>query len=153
MTLFSPRIRTRAVRLCSDADNVENVHYVLRLTYARLSWLPSRARSSAVSKVASGLSHCLILTGEREPRRGHGETKFAVVRLGCFFSRQQTLFRVVTVTLRTVHSTFPSPDLRRCECYENPDRFCYASWTESPVALPRRLDRASVRPSADPESV
>ena len=39
-----------------DADDVENVHCVLRLTYARLSWLPLRARSSAVSKLVSGLS-------------------------------------------------------------------------------------------------
>ena len=29
-----------------DADDIENVHCVLRLRYARLSWLPPRARSS-----------------------------------------------------------------------------------------------------------
>jgi hypothetical protein len=39
-----------------DADDVENVHCVLRLTYARLGWLPPRARCSALSKLASRLS-------------------------------------------------------------------------------------------------
>jgi hypothetical protein len=31
--------------------------------------------------------HCLILTGERKPRARHRETKFAAIRLGCFFGR------------------------------------------------------------------
>jgi hypothetical protein len=34
--------------------------------------------------------HCLIPTGERKPRVGHREMKFATMKFACFLSRQQT---------------------------------------------------------------
>src|SRR3984893_11105507 len=53
--------------------------------------------------------YCLILPGEREPRGGHREMKFAVIRLACFLSRQQTLCRVIAVASRIVHGALHSP--------------------------------------------
>jgi hypothetical protein len=40
--------------------------------------------------------------------------KFAVVRLACFLSRQQTLCRAIAVASRIVHGTLIRPDLLRC---------------------------------------
>jgi hypothetical protein len=49
--------------------------------------------------------YCLILTGQREPRDGHREMKFAVIRLACVLGRQQTLCRAIAVASRIVHGT------------------------------------------------
>ena len=44
--------------------------------------------------------NCLIPTGERKPRVGHREMKFAAMKFACFLSRQQTLCRVIAVASR-----------------------------------------------------
>jgi hypothetical protein len=53
--------------------------------------------------------HCLIPTGERKPRVGQREMKFAAMKFACFLSRQQTLCRVIAVASRIVHGALHSP--------------------------------------------
>jgi hypothetical protein len=55
--------------------------------------------------------HCLIPTGERKPRVGHREMKFAAMKFACFLSRQQTLCRVIAVASRIVHGGLHSPPM------------------------------------------
>jgi hypothetical protein len=62
--------------------------------------------------------HCLIPTGERKPRVGHREMKFAAMKFACFLSRQQTLCRVIAVASRIVHGALHSPP--KCFGAESP---------------------------------
>jgi hypothetical protein len=71
--------------------------------FDRLSRVPAREQ----------IVHCLIPTGERKPRVGHREMKFAAMKFARFLSRQQTLCRVIAVASRIVHGAFHSPPMRR----------------------------------------
>jgi hypothetical protein len=63
--------------------------------------------------------HCLIPTGERKPRVGHREMKFAAMKFACFLSRQQTLCRVIAVASRIVHFSLYSQAQKTCDYYDH----------------------------------
>jgi hypothetical protein len=69
------------------------------VSFDRLGRVPAREQ----------IVHCLVPTGERKPRVGHREMKFAAMKFACFLSRQQILCRVIAVASRIVHGALHSP--------------------------------------------
>jgi hypothetical protein len=71
------------------------------VSFDRLGRVPAREQ----------IVHCFIPTGERKPRVGHREMKFAAMKFACFLSRQQALRRVIAVALPIVHGALHSPPM------------------------------------------
>src|ERR1700730_19054767 len=71
-----------------------------------ISAAPSRRFAISANRSKRSATACLILTGEREPRGGHREVKFAVIRVACLLSCPQTLCRAIAVASRIVHGSW-----------------------------------------------